>query len=343
MFQRLHSHKKSASCTALPVPSASSSTSTQSQPIPSNYAEKKKQQRKSQQSITSNNNGNNSTKNSTSSSTRSSSSSSIQSNRSIHHDWAKTTLPYQEENITVRSGLSSLLKHKSSPFPLPSVCLFSKEALQNEYADNQEIVPYVYPSSVPVDQICMLVSVLESLFRTVDEILLNSDDEEKEDQSSTSNNSSSSINSSSISKNQDDDHRIIGLGTFKVTSWNLSDDSDMVLGRKSNLLVRPDIKFQRSYNLRFLLRWQQELKMTTNIIDTDAAISTSKKPLTEPVLLKELSSSLVEQIQSSPLNGSNSNCLSPSTPLLTTTNTPAVTTTTATSTTTTTTATAASR
>ncbi|KAI7853806.1 hypothetical protein BDC45DRAFT_510154 [Circinella umbellata] len=234
MFQRLHSHKKSASCTALPVPSASSSISTQSQPISSNYAEKKKQQRKSHQSVTSNNNNNsnNSTKNSTSSSSRSSSSS-IQSNPSIHHDWAKTTLPYQEEHITVRSGLSSLLKHKSSPFPLPSVCLFSKEALQNEYADNQEIVPYVYPSSVPVDQICMLVSVLESLFRTVDEILLNSEDEEEEDQSSTSNNSSSnsnsSIGSSSISKKQDDDHRIIGLGTFKVTSWNLSDNSDMVL------------------------------------------------------------------------------------------------------------------
>ena len=256
MFQRLHSHKKSASCTALPVPSASSSISTQSQPIPSNYVEKKKQkqreqeqQRRSHQSITSkNNNSNNSTRSSTNS-TRSSnsSSSSIQSDRS-NHDWTKTTLPCQEENITVRSGLSSLLKHKSSPFPLPSVCLFSREALQNEYADNQEIVPYVYPSSVPLDQICMLVSVLESLFRTVDEVLLNieEEDEEEEDQRSISNNSnsissisgssSSSSISSSISKKQDDDndddHRIIGLGTFKVTSWNLSDDSDMVLVSK---------------------------------------------------------------------------------------------------------------
>ncbi|KAI9278471.1 hypothetical protein BDA99DRAFT_554104 [Phascolomyces articulosus] len=224
MFQRLHSHKKSASCTALPVPSASSSISTQSQPAPSHHGRstqpKKRQdsdlKRLSHQSTP----DNHTTTEHNSSASSPSSSSSVQSNRS-NHDWTKTTLPCQEENITVRSGLSSLLKHKSSPFPLPSVCLFSREALRNEYSENQEIVPHIYPSSVPVDQICMLVSVLESLFRTVDEVLLDGDkDQDQEEEYEHDGTHHKKCD------DEDDDYRIIGLGTFKVASWNLSGDGD---------------------------------------------------------------------------------------------------------------------
>ncbi|KAI8141980.1 hypothetical protein BJV82DRAFT_155981 [Fennellomyces sp. T-0311] len=188
MFQRLH--KKSASCTALPIPSASSSISTRSQPPAFT--------RSHQDDIGDVHSGR-----TTSHSGSSSSSSSIRSNRSNDHNWTKAPSPGLEENTTVRSGLSSLLKHKTSPFPLPSLCIFSREALQNEYSEHQQIVPYVYPSTIPIDQISTLVSVLETLFRTMNEVVLDEEDKLGDDDDGES-------------------CRIIGLGTFKVATWNMT-------------------------------------------------------------------------------------------------------------------------
>lgn len=86
-------------------------------------------------------------------------------------DSAADASPYRgDESITVHSGLSSLLKHKASPFPLPSLCLFSQSALANESAQHQDIVRFLYPDGVPVERASMLISVLESLLRAVDEM-----------------------------------------------------------------------------------------------------------------------------------------------------------------------------
>ncbi|KAI9496394.1 hypothetical protein BDB00DRAFT_869337 [Zychaea mexicana] len=222
MFQRLH--KKSASCTALPALSASSSISTQSQPPPLSHVQQQQGHNDYYHHHTESHSSRTDSSHRSSNSSSSSSGSSIQSNRSSNHNWTKTALPSQEENTTVRSGLSSLLKHKASPFPLPSVCIFSRKALQNEYADHQEIVPYVNPASVPIDQVSMLVSVLESLFRTVDEVLLDGENAGPEQEHEK------------MENEEQEDCRIIGLGTFKVVSWTLgdikhatADDLDMAL------------------------------------------------------------------------------------------------------------------
>lgn len=77
-----------------------------------------------------------------------------------------------EESATACSGLSSLLKHKASPFPLPSIFCISHSALSSENAESTDIVPFVYPETIPIERISMLASTLESLLRIVDQELL---------------------------------------------------------------------------------------------------------------------------------------------------------------------------
>ncbi|CDS05048.1 hypothetical protein LRAMOSA07577 [Lichtheimia ramosa] len=144
---------------------------------------------------------------STSSSSHHSSTSSSQGASSGGHLTPSYDTNSYQENTTIRSGLSSLLRHRTAPFPLPSFCIFSRKALSRESAPQGEIVPYFYPESVPLDSVCMLVSVIESLFRTMDDITNEQIGQQEEDD------------------NYEDEEdyeqlcKIIGLGTFKVALW----------------------------------------------------------------------------------------------------------------------------
>lgn len=191
-------HKKSRSCTVLPLPLAlTSSIATHASdpmdtrtPHPEPYL-------KATSSCSS----------STSSSSHHSSTSSSQGASSGGHLTPSYDTNSYQENTTIRSGLSSLLRHRTAPFPLPSFCIFSRKALSRESAPQGEIVPYFHPESVPLDSVCMLVSVIESLFRTMDDITNEQIGQEEEDDTCE----------------DEEDYeqlcKIIGLGTFKVALW----------------------------------------------------------------------------------------------------------------------------
>ncbi|ORZ02928.1 hypothetical protein BCR43DRAFT_482412, partial [Syncephalastrum racemosum] len=115
-----------------------------------------------------------------------------------------------------QSGLSSLLRHQSAPFPLPSFCIFSQAALADEYAENQDIVRYVYPETVSIDHASILASVAEPLVRAVEEFTEDSDDEEggeTDDQDEV-----------------DALYRVLGLSSFKaVLTMTLPKEWDMAM------------------------------------------------------------------------------------------------------------------
>ena len=189
-------HKKSRSCTVLPHPLAlTSSIATHASDPMATRSPHPEPYSKATSSCNS----------STSHSSDHSSISSSQGAITVEHLTPSYDTNSREENTTVRSGLSSLLRHRTAPFPLPSFCIFSRKALSLESAPQGEIVPYIYPESVPVDSICMLVSILESLFRTIDDITSEHDGEEEDNEE------------------EDEDYdqlcKIIGLGTFKVALW----------------------------------------------------------------------------------------------------------------------------
>ncbi|CDH51511.1 predicted protein [Lichtheimia corymbifera JMRC:FSU:9682] len=190
-------HKKSRSCTVLPLPLAlTSSIATHASDPMDTRSPHPEPYPKATSSCSS----------STSNSSHNSSISSSQDAQSGGHLTSSYDANSREENTTVRSGLSSLLRHRTAPFPLPSFCIFSRKALSHESAPQGEIVPYFYPESVPVDSICMLVGVLESLLRTMDDITNEQAGEEDDD-----------------ADEDDEDYeqlcKIIGLGTFKVAIW----------------------------------------------------------------------------------------------------------------------------
>lgn len=143
---------------------------------------------------------------STCTSTRSSSSDSVQSINASH--WK--TKRSMEENATARSGLSSLLKHKASPFPLPSVFCISRSAVNSENAQSNDIVQFVYPETIPIERISMLAGILESLVRIVDQELIGPED--------------------AVADVSQPPCRVVGLGTFKVAISNrdLIDDVALV-------------------------------------------------------------------------------------------------------------------
>ncbi|KAI9314951.1 hypothetical protein BX666DRAFT_432635 [Dichotomocladium elegans] len=116
------------------------------------------------------------------------------------------------------SPATSCSNHTSRAFPVPSMCVFSRVALADEYAPQEAIVPFYRPSSIPLERICMLVSVLESLFRTMDEVtLVEEEEEEEEDEDILEKNKKQK--EQHLDEKDDYACRIIGLGTFKVAVW----------------------------------------------------------------------------------------------------------------------------
>ncbi|OAD75799.1 hypothetical protein PHYBLDRAFT_165783 [Phycomyces blakesleeanus NRRL 1555(-)] len=127
----------------------------------------------------------------------------------------------------VKSELSSMLI-QSNMFSLPTVCIFSQSALANEYSNETEIAPFVYPVTTSLEHITMLIGMLQSLLRVVDETSTGEEeeeDEEEEDQDDEGSGEWDSEDTMLDEKSEDNvsdtgNFAILGLGAFKVSLWN---------------------------------------------------------------------------------------------------------------------------
>ncbi|KAF7724457.1 hypothetical protein EC973_000966 [Apophysomyces ossiformis] len=126
--------------------------------------------------------------------------------------------------IESRSDSSLLTK---SIFSLPSVCLFSRKALSDEYSEEKDIVPFISPVAA-LDCVTMLIGVLESLMAIVNEMPTAEDDDEDEDEEFDHDKRSINIDDDneddSGSLTEDNPFVILGLSTCKVCIWTAMGD-----------------------------------------------------------------------------------------------------------------------
>jgi hypothetical protein len=128
----------------------------------------------------------------------------------------------------------------SAPIPsIPSFYLFSSEALANEYAPEDSIIPYMEPATLALDQATLIAGVLESLVRVVDDIPTAKEEEEENDDKARWSDEDGWATLPLPPPSFNDDppdspFTIIGLGTFKVALWpalltEISNDQDLSL------------------------------------------------------------------------------------------------------------------
>lgn len=139
-----------------------------------------------------------------------------------------------------RTGLAKKLYSFGS---LPSFCLFSKSALQNERSLPHQVIPYFYPPHLPLDLQMIIVGAISSLSDMLNDFSYRLD--EDEDESCDAETTSSDDEDDNDQDHDDDDHdslntnstheyfpvedwhasfRILGLDGFKVAVWdNLCD------------------------------------------------------------------------------------------------------------------------
>jgi hypothetical protein len=137
-----------------------------------------------------------------------------------------------------RTGLAKKLYSFGS---LPSFCLFSKSALQNERSLPHQVIPYFYPPNLPLDLQMIVVGAISSLSDMLNDFACRLDEDEDESCDTETTSSDDEDNH----QDGDDDHhslntdttnddfpledwhtsfRILGLDGFKVAVWdNLCD------------------------------------------------------------------------------------------------------------------------
>ncbi|KAI9023759.1 hypothetical protein CLU79DRAFT_748053, partial [Phycomyces nitens] len=214
-------HKKSASCTAIPSYTALHPRATSMTSISGNAAlaseitdHPSRLEQHPDQSLSTSTNSSQTPKNNTST---------IGSSAKHTNNLSKDI---------VKSELSSMLT-QSNMFSLPTVCIFSQSALANEYSHETEIAPFVYPAATSLEHITMLIGMLQSLLRVVDETSTgedeDEDDEDDEDEDEDEDDEGSgkwdSEGTMLDEKNEEnisdtDPFAVLGLSTFKVSLWN---------------------------------------------------------------------------------------------------------------------------
>ncbi|KAI7870473.1 hypothetical protein BDF14DRAFT_1774598 [Spinellus fusiger] len=121
----------------------------------------------------------------------------------------------------MKSELSSLLTQGNTMFSLPTVCLFSQTALSNEYSNEKDIAPFVYPATTSLEHITMLIGMLQSLLRVVDETPSDDEEEETHDEwcRETCFNEQDTA-ATTETETETETFAILGMNTFKVALWN---------------------------------------------------------------------------------------------------------------------------
>jgi hypothetical protein len=111
-------------------------------------------------------------------------------------------------------------------FPLPSFCLYSKKALANEYAPESDIIQFLSPISVTLqERLPMFVGVLQSLFTVVNDMpfLNDQDSDEEEEVEEEEEEEEGEIKE----KEENSPFTIIGLNSMKLVVWNSMYDNLM--------------------------------------------------------------------------------------------------------------------
>lgn len=141
---------------------------------------------------------------------------------SIKHKSARLSPSFSSSSAASKQTVTDQL---SLLFPLPSFCLYSKKALVNEYAPESEIVQFLAPSSVVLEErLPMFVGVLQSLFTVVNDMpfvdreeeIGEEEEVEEEEDVYTDMEEEEDQNELDLSS----PFTIIGLNSMKLVIWN---------------------------------------------------------------------------------------------------------------------------
>ncbi|OBZ89542.1 hypothetical protein A0J61_02406 [Choanephora cucurbitarum] len=132
----------------------------------------------------------------------------------VHHKAAScSAIPSYD---TFQRKSSSRFESDSRLFPLPSFCLYSKQALNNEHGSDSDIIQFVSPASDLLEEkLPMFAGVLQSLVTVVNEmptVKRTNQDDDEEDEEEVDTTPSNTV-----------PYHIIGLSTMKLILWYLSD------------------------------------------------------------------------------------------------------------------------
>ncbi|KAI8332588.1 hypothetical protein BC941DRAFT_435973 [Chlamydoabsidia padenii] len=114
---------------------------------------------------------------------------------------------------------------------IPLFYLFSSEALANEYAAEDSIIPFMDPPTLALEQATLIAGVLESLVRVVEDIPTGNESNTNDDDEAGWNNDEEWVDNDGTPSSP---FTIIGLGSFKVALWpslltEISHDRDLSL------------------------------------------------------------------------------------------------------------------